>query len=44
MINYVMSFHLKSYKISKVGNANPLFHNVEKWLNILSKSCGVNTA
>ena len=23
---------------------NPLLHNVEKWPNILLKSCGVNTA
>ena len=23
---------------------NPLFHNVEKWPNIIKKSCDVNTA
>ena len=30
--------------LSMIKKLNPLLHNVEKWPNIILKSCGVHTA
>ena len=44
--NYVVKFrfifHFSAFDLSI--RFNPFMHNVEKWLNILQKSCGVHTA
>ena len=39
-----LQISLFEVKTKNVALFNPSMHNVVKWPNILSKSCGVNTA